>query len=236
MGLPNFMPFLFYNPSFAVENPCLGDTTRFYFNQFFTSDSLTWDFGDGSPPLTSKDNAHPFHLYSETGSYAVRLLIHHCGIADTAEMDVRIFPKPEVFLGNDTTLCNSCTLLLDGGEGMDNWLWQDGSEERYYEVRQSGSYSVTVTQNECAATDSILIRSAAVKVVVPNAFTPNGDGKNDEFRAIANEPLVDFHLMVFNRRGNSLPQAVYSWQITYSYYLEGALKTETRQGTVLLLR
>ena len=254
-GLPNFMPYLFYKPSFSVESPCLGDTTRFHFGQFFTSDSLTWDFGDGSPPLTSKDNAHPFHLYSSEGSYSVKLFIHHCGIADTVEMKIQIQPKPEVFLGNDTTLCNSCTILLDGGAGMDSWLWQDGSEDRFYEVLHSGSYHVTVTQNGCAATDSIFISSEAVKVALPTAFTPNGDGQNDEFGAIANEPLPEYHLLVFNRRGtpvfesrqiengwdgryrgSSSPLGVYTWQITYSYYLEGSLKTETHQGTVLLLR
>ncbi|MCF6342766.1 MAG: gliding motility-associated C-terminal domain-containing protein [Bacteroidales bacterium] len=255
MGLPNFMPYLFYKPSFSVENPCLGDTTRFHFNQFFTSDSLSWDFGDGSPPLTSKDNAHPSYLYSNTGTYSVKLLIHHCGIADTAKMDVQIFPLPEVFLGNDTSLCNSCTILLDGGEGMDNWLWQDGSEERFYEVRQSGSYNVLVIKDGCSATDSIFINSEAVKVVLPSAFTPNGDGRNDVFMAIANEPLPEYHLLIFNRRGGLIfeshriengwdgryrgsfsPPGVYTWQIIYSYYFDGSLKTETKQGTVLLLR
>ncbi|RLD50094.1 MAG: hypothetical protein DRJ05_20070, partial [Bacteroidetes bacterium] len=255
MGLPNFMPFLFYKPAFSVENPCLGDTTYFHFDQYFTSDSLTWDFGDGSPPLTTKSNAHPSHLYSSTGIYSVKLLIHHCDIADTAEKDVQINDKPSIFLGNDTTICNSCTMVLDGGEGMDEWFWQDGSEQRFYEVQQSGNYSVLVTKDECANSDTISIFGGIVKVVVPNAFTPNRDGVNDEFGALSNEPLLDFHLLVFNRRGTLLfesrqiesgwdghyqgsdaPLGVYSWQITYSYYYESVVKSEIQRGTVLLLR
>ena len=255
MGLPNFMPFLFYKPSFSVERPCIGDTTHFHFDQFYTSDSLSWDFGDGSPPLTSKDMAHPSHIYVDTGTFSVELLIHHCGIADTARRDIQINDIPAIFLGNDTTICNSCIILLDGGEEMDKWLWQDGSEERFFEVQQSGNYRVLVTKNECENSDTISIHNVSVQVVVPNAFTPNGDGQNDIFRAYSNELLSTYHLLVFNRRGMLLfeshqienawdgryrgsdsPLGVYTWQITYSYYFESALKSETQDGTVLLLR
>jgi gliding motility-associated-like protein len=255
MGLPNFMPFLFYKPSVSIENPCLGDTSYFCFTQFFANDSLSWNFGDGSPIQTTTSGENIAHLYTAVGTYPVELHIYHCGIIDTVKRSVQIFDKLETFLGNDTTLCNSCTIVLDGGEGMDNWLWQDGSENRFYQVQQSGHYRVLVTKNECIGTDSIFISNSSVKVVIPNAFTPNGDGLNDDFRAYSNEPLTDFHLLVFNRKGglifesrqidnawdgrykgSDVPLGLFSWQISYSYDDEGRLINEIKRGTVTLIR
>ena len=255
MGLPNFMPFLFYKPSFSVEDQCLGDSTRFHFDQYFNSDSLTWDFGDGSPPETAKSNTYTSHYFSTTGKYNVMLLIYHCGVADTAEQEVQIYDKPDVFLGNDTAICNLCILMLDGGDGMDSWLWQDGSEEQFYEARESGIYDVLVAKNGCINSDSIHISKGHVNVFIPNAFTPNGDGQDDEFRAYSNEPLVDYQLLVFDRWGAVLfesrqiengwdgrykgilsPTGGYIWKIVYSYYNDSQLKSTTETGTLTLLR
>jgi len=42
-------------------------------------------------------------------------------------------------------------------------------------------------------------------VHVPNAFTPNGDGINDEFLPIFNVPQVkDYEFLVFNRWGEQI--------------------------------
>ncbi len=95
MGLPNFMPFLFYQPSFSVENTCLGDTTYFHFGQYHNSDSLTWDFGDGSPTVTSENEIHPFHIYDDVGNYAAKLIIHHCNAVDIVEQSVPIYSPPD---------------------------------------------------------------------------------------------------------------------------------------------
>lgn len=41
---------------------------------------------------------------------------------------------------------------------------------------------------------------------IPNAFSPNADGLNDEFGVVANSPITDFNMMVYDRMGQQLFQ------------------------------
>lgn len=61
-------------------------------------------------------------------------------------------------LGNDTLLCAGASLLLDPElDSTATYLWQDGSTDSTFTVSQAGIYSLTVTQNECTAVDSIAV-------------------------------------------------------------------------------
>lgn len=90
------------------------------------------------------------------------------------------------------------------------------------------------------------------ELLIPNAFTPNGDGQNDIFRItnFTNEKLIDFK--VFNRwgtilfrstdiregwdgtnKGQQQPMGVYGYVIRIGYP-DG--NVDTYKGTVTLLR
>jgi gliding motility-associated-like protein len=79
-------------------------------------------------------------------------------------------------------------------------------------VAEEGWYWVSVaTEHGCMDTDSIYVLMATgeelpeVKLWIPNAFTPDGDGLNDTFKAVpSNENITDFHMMIFNRWGEFL--------------------------------
>ena len=67
----------------------------------------------------------------------------------------------------------------------------------------------------CSAQDDILVEDDEEEQVVvsesklsfPNAFSPNGDGKNDKFIAKECQNIVEFHAYIFNRWG----QKLYEW-------------------------
>ena len=58
----------------------------------------------------------------------------------------------------------------------------------------------------CSMRDSVEVSVSESFLGVPNVFTPNGDGKNDEFR-VAFRSLRSFHCWVYNSWG----KLVYEW-------------------------
>jgi len=69
---------------------------------------------------------------------------------------------------------------------------------------RTAAIHVTVTdENGCSAADTAWVPVApCCDVFLPNAFTPNGDGKNDIYKAIAKGPQQAFDFRIFNRWGN----------------------------------
>lgn len=71
---------------------------------------------------------------------------------------------------------------------------ENETETDFYWVR------LKVTSDECECTDSIKVKVLRSLLDIPNVFTPNGDGKNDEFR-VAYRSLKSYSCYVYNRWG-----------------------------------
>lgn len=94
-------------------------------------------------------------------------------------------------------------------------------EDTEYTFTKAGSHRIklyaTFTQNgdTVAYTDEywqdaepIVITISESKLEMPNAFSPNGDGINDIYKAKSGyQSLVEFHAYIFNRWG----QKLYEW-------------------------
>ncbi len=90
----------------------------------------------------------------------------------------------------------------------DTWIWNMGDSTQYRTREVTHSYLdledhwVTLqvtTPNGCEAVDSVLIEAPA-HIYFPNAFTPDGDGVNDGFGAVAHN-ITDFELLIYDRWG-----------------------------------
>lgn len=78
-----------------------------------------------------------------------------------------------------------------------------------YVFSEPGAYRVVcAVNNQYCTSDSmeVSVQISESYLAVPNVFTPNGDGKNDEFR-VAYRSLREFHCWVYNRWG----KLVYEW-------------------------
>ena len=74
-----------------------------------------------------------------------------------------------------------------------------------YTFSNSGLYRVKlkVSSNGCNYTDSLNVKVLDSSLEVPNFFTPNGDGVNDEFK-VAYKSLRKYHCWIYNRWGRLL--------------------------------
>ncbi|HLP04352.1 MAG TPA: gliding motility-associated C-terminal domain-containing protein [Paludibacter sp.] len=81
-------------------------------------------------------------------------------------------------------------------------------KDHRYTFNNAGEYKVKlmVSNSYCTAYDSISVTVTESAIQVPNVFTPNGDGMNDEFR-IAYKSILRFECWVYNRWG----RLVYHW-------------------------
>ena len=78
-----------------------------------------------------------------------------------------------------------------------------------YVFSENGAYRVVCRVNNAYCTSDsteVTVTISESYLAVPNVFTPNGDGKNDEFR-VAYRSLKEFHCWVYNRWG----KLVYEW-------------------------
>ena len=126
--------------------------------------------------------------------------------------------------------------------------------EARYVFDETGKYSVTLhvgNSADCACDTVFQVDAKESLLAVPNVFTPNGDGVNDEFR-VAYRSIKSFSCAIFNRwqhqvfsfsdpargwdgriNGRPAPEGAY-------FYIIEAVGTDgeryTRKGTVNLLR
>lgn len=93
-------------------------------------------------------------------------------------------------------------------KGSSLMLTRSDAEHRYTFTDKGNYRAVVAVSNSNCQLDSVefTISVSESMVVVPNVFTPNGDGTNDEFRVVYRS-LKEFHCWVYNRWGH----LVYEW-------------------------
>lgn len=195
-SLPNLIQSFLNIPVFTYDSCCFKDVTHFRITNTANIDSVSWDFGDGA---TSTDLS-PYHLYAAPGTYLVQLNEFFNGETFSDTLSVVVHPLPPVELGDTILLYDGATINLHPGGGYMEYEWSTGSVDSVISVRKQGDYIVEVKDYHCCTNqDTVYIK--VFKYFIPNAFSPNGDGLNDEFKAIGLYRNIRFNMQVFNRWG-----------------------------------
>jgi gliding motility-associated-like protein len=118
------------------------------------------------------------------------------------EVTIVVNPSPQFRLSYADTVCWGQPLILDPGEFV-SYLWQDGSTFNSLVAFEPGVYWVNVTDDKgCRGIDTVALIPCIIELLIPNAFTPNGDGLNDEFKPIFRgfEPSL-YHMQIYSKWG-----------------------------------
>ena len=155
----------------------------------------------------------------------------------------------------DTSLCQGETFIIRPTANAADYTWQNGTVGGNFTATTTGLYRI-IAQNGCGrdtADMNIVFDACPCTLLLPNAFTPNGDGINDNFRPLHACDMQDYSMTIFNRYGEKiyftkdalqgwdgrartdkpLPGA-YVWMVSY---IKPSNKQQVqKQGTVLLIR
>jgi gliding motility-associated-like protein len=162
---------------------------------------------------------------------------------------------PKINIPADTLLCDNNDLVLAPAlEGITYSI--NGVTANDVTITRQGSYSITATDNfGCQRTFNVNVveqKCTDCDLYIPSAFTPNGDGLNDIFKAKSYCFFSEFDLQIFNRwgekvfeshnnnagwdgtyLGSKMLSGVYVYFISYS---TASHITKTTKGTVALIR
>ncbi len=212
------------------------------------ADAIIWQDGTTGNSITANTN----------GTYSAQATLNGCTFEDALQLTVQL--PPQFTLGPDTTACDDAPYVLRPSAPAKFYRWSDGSTDDRLEVTTPGIYTLEAIDGLCAATESVSVdfRSCVYfEFFAPNAFSPNGDGVNDEFQAFLPPNIIieSFEMSVLDRWGNlifttddatrgwdgrfqqkELPTGVYVYVVTIAYQDDRGAGKDTLSGDVLLVR
>lgn len=175
---------------------CYGDTILLSATVSPSVATLKWNTEDTT--LTTKA--------SVAGRY--QLQANFDGCIGYGDVYIDNFQRISIELGPDREICADEPVLLPElvtSEETDVYLWQDGSKGRKFRVREAGVYHVEVSNHCQTIRDTVTITVRNCRLFFPDAFTPNGDGKNDIARFLGDVAFVtEYELHIFNRWGEEV--------------------------------
>jgi len=209
--------------------------------------NYSWDFGDGN----TSNESDPVNIYENPGVYDVSLSIStNEGCIANLTLDkpglVQVFPSPVADFEVDpqvTDVFNTEITFTD---------FSIDSYEHYYQLNDSVDttqrdlsfhfleggyhYPYQVVTNEYGCKDTFTVEiyvEPQTTMYVPNAFTPDENGRNDVFRPIVFD-VSDYTFEIYNRWGERIyetndrkagwngriknqnaPDGVYVWRIKF---------------------
>lgn len=165
---------------------------------------------------------------NQAGAYQVTVTdANHCTavsntitVASIAIPSVNVFPDTLIIFGDSVMLYTDLNL---NSSVVDSFMWSPdlnisctGCTNPYVSPPNDQYYSVVVHAGGCTVSDSALIRVILPNnYFIPNAFTPNGDGNNDNFYIQAQSGVKVILFQVFNRWGEKVHEGSYPWDGIY---------------------
>lgn len=233
--------------------------------------SATLHLEGGSPPYSFSWLEFP--PVSDTNLSNLSEGIYHVEVSDSncavnSQVQINNIPGPVAAFRvypEATSIEMPRIVFYDESMGATQWYWDFG-DWRYsdipspiHEYRDTGVFKVTLMiHDDQGCMDSVsheVLIISPITLFIPNAFTPNADGLNDQWLTYGMH-ISDFEIYIFNRWGGEVfhsvdmsngwngtqdgqasPEGVYSWVIWYRDDFE-IFQTDRRvlTGSLTLIR
>ncbi|BAV09118.1 PKD domain-containing protein [Filimonas lacunae] len=179
-----------------------------------TIQAYAWDFGDGG-----KDSVRiPAKKYTKTGLFTITLNAtskEGC-VSDPLQKQVQVFLQPVIDAGPDIAAQEQTTVQLQATANSNGlqFAWTPAAMVSNATILRPSVYltddvvlTLTATgDNNCTASDQVKILVQR-PLVIPNIFTPNGDGINDTWIVKNLDLYPHASLQIFSRYGQKVFEA-----------------------------
>ncbi len=143
--------------------------------------------------------------------------IYQLSVSDTAqcttetEVSLSVFENPVPAFSAQDTIITEAPVEIDAGANHASYDWTTGETSQFITAIYEGWYGVFIESLQgCTGEDSVYVRFTVPPspepqpglIFLPNAFSPDGDGLNDAFRAITSSGnIASFRMYIYNRWG-----------------------------------
>jgi gliding motility-associated-like protein len=212
----NIIPIINQNPiaSFSIKKDTACESIPLAFSSANTNiTNWNWNFGNGTgtapPPFT--------RTYNTAATYNISLTvtdINSCKSLPATDILV-INPTPIVNAGPNKTAYYGYPVLLDASvlpPSAYNYLWSPSAGLNATNIlKPLASPTINTTylleaedvNTHCKSFDAVDVKSVT-EVYIPNAFTPDGNNKNDKWEIPALAQYPDAVVTIFNRYGQKI--------------------------------
>lgn len=169
----------------------------------------TWDFGDGSTPVTLENNVPPPHQYAVAGPYIITLTVESdlkCLNVKHINIDVHDPPKEVDFMLPDFCLADGVARFKNTSKNADGsttgltfvWQYTDNNNnviatttsiDGTFMPLATGNYNVTLTAKNQDGCETFVLKS----------FTVNGDVNAADFDIINDHSCVSEDIIIKNK-------------------------------------
>jgi gliding motility-associated-like protein len=198
---------------------CPGEAITFTFQQLTNGGSaphFQWQV-DGA--AVAGATSPTFASATLRDGQVVSLLVQTTGacsqVVSSNPIRVAIRPVASVSAGPDKTIVAGTRVVLEGtASGNDPVVWSPsqgltmGSDplRPVAAPATTTTYTLTAGTGGCTSSSQVTVRVLA-PLRIPNAFTPNGDGRDDTWQIDQLDSFSDNRVIVFNRWGNKVFEA-----------------------------
>jgi gliding motility-associated-like protein len=232
-------------------------------NQSQNTDAWKWSFGDG----TTSTSQSPSYTYNNTGVYTVTLIASaqdKCfdTLVQTNLINVKTYPVASFTVSPvenvPIELHDANFIFANGSYGAAGYKWDFGDganasgNTASHQYQYPGNYTVTLHAFNDIGCEDTAVRQFLMIIpdkvlIIPNVFSPNGDGTNDKWDIAGLRGVTNCTVEIFNRWG----QLVYNshgynnpWDGTWkgkpvpvaTYYYVIKTVTQNYNGWVALIR